>query len=154
VIADYERSNFSVSQCVFKDNNPEDIIAIYPTSTPHHHSGLSTGALVAIIVAIVVFAAILGSVGYVCFRVRKRRREERESSGPEEIKKDMVQSPMPEEMLHEDRYEVPGNKPLQVEVGVSSKMYSAEMMGAEMRHEMPVERRLVELPTRAYSRDM
>jgi hypothetical protein len=154
VIADYERSNFSVSQCVFKDNNPEEIIAIYPISTPHHHSGLSTGAIVAIVVAIVVFAAILGSVGYVCFRVRKRKREERESTVFPEIKKDVVQSPVPEEMLHEDRFEVPGNKPLQVEVGVSSVVYSAEMMGAEMRHEMPVEQRMAELPTRAYSRDM
>lgn len=144
MIADYERSNFSVSQCVFKDNNPEDIIAIYPISTPHHHSGLSTGAIVAIAVAIVVFFAILGSIGYVCFRIRKRRREAREATVPE-IKEEEVQ--VPEEMFHEDRFEVPGNKPLQVE-------FSAEIMGAEARHEMPVGNRLFELPTRPYPRDM
>jgi hypothetical protein len=143
VIADYERSNFSVSQCVFKDNNPEDIIAIYPISTPHHHSGLSTGAIVAIAVAIVVFFAILGSIGYVCFRIRKRRREAREATVPE-IKEEVQ---VPEEMFHEDRFEVPGNKPLQVE-------FSAEIMGAEARHEMPVGNRLFELPTRPYPRDM
>lgn len=146
VTADYERSNFSVSQCVFKDNNHEDIIAIYPISTPYHHSGLSTGAIVAIVVVIVVFFAILGTVGYVCFRVRKRRREARDSTVPE-IKEEVVQSSVPEEMFHEDRFEVPGNKPLQVE-------FSAELVGAEMRHEMPVGNRLFELPTRPYPRDV
>jgi hypothetical protein len=48
-------------------------------------------------------------------------------------------------MFHEDRFEVAGNKPLQVDL-------SSEIMGAE-RHEMPADR-LFELPTRPYARDM
>ena len=38
IIVDYERSNFSISQCRFEDGSPEDLVAI-PSATeiPNHH---------------------------------------------------------------------------------------------------------------------
>ena len=38
IVVDYERSNFSVSQCLFEDGLPEDLVAI-PSATeiPNHH---------------------------------------------------------------------------------------------------------------------
>ena len=38
IIVDYERSNFSISQCLFEDGVPEDLVAIpSATETPNHH---------------------------------------------------------------------------------------------------------------------
>lgn len=55
ILQPYERSNFSVSQSVFKDNNPSQIVIIIKSissSEPTQKSKLSTGALVGMIVAV------------------------------------------------------------------------------------------------------
>jgi hypothetical protein len=74
VIADYERSNFSVSQCVWKEDNPAQIVAINSPSEKQKSPGLSNGAMIAIIVSAVVAVMILGSTIYIYIRVKKRRR--------------------------------------------------------------------------------
>lgn len=65
IIVDYERSNFSVNQAVFRDPNPEDIVTIQPKAlalpeTPPHHHHLSRGAIAGITVgAIALISAII-----------------------------------------------------------------------------------------------
>ncbi|KAL3427887.1 eukaryotic aspartyl protease [Phlyctema vagabunda] len=74
VIADYERSNFSVSQCVFRENNEERIIAIRSVSEETKSTGLSRNILIAIIVASVVLVMIIATCTFVAIRVRRARR--------------------------------------------------------------------------------
>ena len=76
IIADYERSNFSINQCVFSESAPENIQTIFPTpnatissslptSTPspssHSNStGIKTGLAVAVaVVALILFSIVL-----------------------------------------------------------------------------------------------
>lgn len=84
LIADYERSTFSVNQCRFVENNDPDIRPIFPanatnstTGTPpfdpdrkHDSSDLSPGIIAAIAVGSSVFLAIL--VG-ILILLRRRR---------------------------------------------------------------------------------
>ncbi|RDW65184.1 hypothetical protein BP5796_09876 [Coleophoma crateriformis] len=73
VITDYERQNFSVSQCVFLDNNPETVVTIHsPSTETATKSGLSTGAKAGIAVGIVVFAILLVGVAFQFFRRRRQ----------------------------------------------------------------------------------
>lgn len=74
VVADYERSNFSVSQCVFKNGNSENIIALFPPSTDTPTSSLSKSTPIGIIVAAVVAAMILGTGVFIYIWLRKKRR--------------------------------------------------------------------------------
>lgn len=74
MIADYERFNFSVSQCLFKEDNPEQIIAIHSPLEKHNSSGLSHGALIAVVVSVTVLVMIFASCAYIYFRVKKKRR--------------------------------------------------------------------------------
>ncbi|CAG8980566.1 hypothetical protein HYALB_00002564 [Hymenoscyphus albidus] len=74
VIADYERSNFSVSQCVFNEKTTNEIITIKSPAEVIGKTGLQKNALIGIVVAAVVFLAIslIGVVFW--FRRRKSRR--------------------------------------------------------------------------------
>ncbi|KAI6710418.1 hypothetical protein JHW43_007065 [Diplocarpon mali] len=50
VIADYERFNFSVSQCLFQENNPQKLVGILPpVKKKLHSSKLKRGTLIGII---------------------------------------------------------------------------------------------------------
>jgi hypothetical protein len=114
VITDYERANFSVSQSVFKDNNPEKIVAIYSPSTKFSHPGLSKMTLIAIVVAAVVVSLLLASCGAI-FRIRRRRarpvtEEEAKNNRPNsEVAKSIVSGEL---SGHEIKIELPeGRKP-------------------------------------------
>lgn len=107
VVADYERSNFSVSQCVFEENNPETIIAIRsPLSIEHNgKSGLSTGALAGIVVAAVLLLLLVtGLIGFFCIRKKRKTRQDAEEAAaktlPADIKDEdndeQLKSPIPE----------------------------------------------------------
>lgn len=75
VIADYDRSNFSVSQAVFPDGSTtEQIVAIYRPGDmrpPTHRKTLSTGMIAGIAVAVFVSASIL-TTAIISYAVRKR----------------------------------------------------------------------------------
>ena len=78
VIADYDRSNFSVSQAVFPDgSNIQQIIAIHrPGDIPPsaYRKTPSTGARIGIAVAVVVSSLVIIAT-LVRYRVRKRTKE-------------------------------------------------------------------------------
>ena len=91
LIVDYENSNFSISQAIFDQNTPSHIVAISSTSTtgsnpsnptsssttitktPHKtSSGVGTGAIAGIAIAIVLIASLIGA-----FFLRKMLRRRR-----------------------------------------------------------------------------
>ena len=86
LIADYERSNFSVSQVVFSDENQKRLrgitspsdnsTSITPTSSaaPAGSSGLSSGALAGVIVGVVVGTATV-VVGVLAFLRHTKRKQ-------------------------------------------------------------------------------
>ena len=73
IVVDYERSNFSVSQCIFEEAAPQDIRTILPISSTHTNSTaikIGVAATVAI-VALVLSCAIL----LIRYRRRTRRKQ-------------------------------------------------------------------------------
>lgn len=94
LIVDYENSNFSISQATFDKDTPTHIVAISSTSTAgsnpsnpspssttisktskHNASGIGTGAIAGIAIAIVLVASLVGA-----FFLRKMLRKRREKS--------------------------------------------------------------------------
>ncbi|PSN69814.1 acid protease [Corynespora cassiicola Philippines] len=90
VIADYERSNFSVHQVVFRTDTSQDpdLVAIYPPNSNlekplnetfagsgDSDSDLSPGSISGIVVGVVVAFAVLLALFYI--RFRKKSREEK-----------------------------------------------------------------------------
>ena len=80
IIIDYERSNFSVNQAVFRDPNPEVIVTIPPetqstsgTPSPHHH--LIPGAIAGIAVGAIAFVFTL--IAIMIFLVRRNKKAKR-----------------------------------------------------------------------------
>jgi hypothetical protein len=97
LIADYDRRNFSVSQCKWVQDSQQDIIAILPptnatanstTSVPHqqtpaHKSSLFTiaGAIIAAVLTIISLVSLL-----IHFKIIKPRRQKRKlNSKPKPI---------------------------------------------------------------------
>ena len=78
IIADYERSNFSVYQAVFKEPNPSQIVTIHSTSytaansstTLGGHHRLNHGDVVALAFGVVVFLGII--MATVTFMYRRK----------------------------------------------------------------------------------
>lgn len=100
LIVDWERNNFSVSQCVFQDPNPQHLIAIPPvanTDTPVAPQGgsLSTGAIVAIAVAVVFVTLALLAVALAILFVKRRNKKRRDSEIPKAAEEEQPQAPAP-----------------------------------------------------------
>ncbi|MCJ1392760.1 hypothetical protein MMC18_005631 [Xylographa bjoerkii] len=100
LIADYERSNFSVSQAVFEDSYTENIVAITTpsqstsslTSSPNNDgttnstsSGLSSGVIAGIAVGGIVIVLLLTLGILVCLRRRKLRQQHQPRGGIHEL---------------------------------------------------------------------
>lgn len=95
IVADYERSNFSVNPCIFADETKQDLRSILPLSDnstsesnsnqSHSSPSLAAGAIAGIAVGIVVVILLLSGATLIFWR--QRRRKER---GPkfEPIEKD------------------------------------------------------------------
>jgi cbb3-type cytochrome oxidase subunit 3 len=95
---DWERSNFSLSQATAQPPPSSNIVAILPPPPSNPQHKLRTGAMVGIIVAVVVVVMILGSIGYVFWVMkRKKKRAEMEAmiatSGPKEEVNEMPIGP-------------------------------------------------------------
>ncbi|OCL08205.1 acid protease [Glonium stellatum] len=81
VIADYERSNFSVHQALFQSPMPAQNIVVIPavgipsntTVTHAKHTSLSTGAIAGIVIGGVIAIFLLIALGVYYFRSRRRR---------------------------------------------------------------------------------
>lgn len=77
IIADYDRSNFSVSQALFPSTSvAQHLVPVLPpgaaASTPVSHRGLSPGAIAGIVIAAAVAILLVTLVG-VIYRRRRRR---------------------------------------------------------------------------------
>ncbi len=139
-----------MSQCIFKENSDELIIAIHPPSTGNGKSGLSRGALIAIIVASIVFAMILGTCGYIFFLVRKKRKlRGADTVGDGNPTEQKHASDVSELVAGEPRHKYASNtselvsEELRHELG--NLETSAELVSEEMRHELVVQENPVEL---------
>ncbi len=77
LIADYERSNFSISQRLFTPNIPANVRPILPPDDAIAHSGLSRGAIIGIAIAAVVLCLLL--IGGVVLWYRRRKKQTEES---------------------------------------------------------------------------
>ena len=85
---DYERSNFSVSQCLFQDGSQQKLIGIPPAPAPSLNNTLSTGskesssshstAVIGIAVGVSVLAVAVAAsvVSFLMIKKRRARREE------------------------------------------------------------------------------
>lgn len=152
VVADYERGNFSVSQAVFQENNPQNIVAIYPPFTKTNKAGLSKSTMITIIVVIIVVAMLFGSISYILFRKWKSRKARAAAEQKAIEQREGVLSE-----LGQDVFEVPGakNEIFEAPSPKQTTGYEArtEMQGTDIRHELPTTERLVELPAVAWRRD-
>ncbi|KAL2071088.1 hypothetical protein VTL71DRAFT_12323 [Oculimacula yallundae] len=145
VIADYERSNFSVSQRLFKDANPQNLVAILPPITRVEKPEFKTTTLVAIIISIIIALALFASGIFIFIRIRNKRRQKQavvdNSSGADD---DQFRGSLTAEALHNSQvYEVSNVKPVEM----SAIEVVPEMVGTEgdLAHELLTRERLVEL---------
>lgn len=89
IVADYERSNFSVYQAVFKEPNPSQIVAIHSTSytaanTSTIHGGhrrLDHGGIAALAIGVVAFLATIVAIVALIYR-RKGAHPQTASASP------------------------------------------------------------------------
>jgi hypothetical protein len=134
VVADYERSNFTVSQCLFSENTTSQIVAI---NTPNSHLGLRKGALIAIIIAIIVSLIIIASGGYICYsRVTKKKRERARRAQDERDALAAViaaSQQMDEARADGQVYEAFAPKPAEL---VGAQWRISELQGDKMGHEL------------------
>ncbi|KAL8726298.1 MAG: hypothetical protein Q9166_006800 [cf. Caloplaca sp. 2 TL-2023] len=149
LIADYERSSFSISQCCFLENSPTDIRPILPpnstngtnttTSTDSHHkggNGVSRGIIIAIVLGSLAFLAILVSSLW-NMRRRKKTKDIQSSSRSSQIPiepETIACEPEEEQELHADEITPPelhgiSNPPLEMENGVAAVEMSAQERG-------------------------
>lgn len=94
IIADYERMNFSVSQCEWNSTSASKVISILPpsniTSTPDDKSGLPTAAIGGIAAggAVIVLASIL--IFYFCYlKPRKKKKTAEQVTNYEVLKPEL-----------------------------------------------------------------
>ena len=95
IIVDWERSNFSISQCLFGDNMQQNLVSIKSiadsanstTTEPTKAGGSSgSGKTVGIIVAMVVVVVVLAVCGIVLWYIIKRKRRQRQAEQAERNK--------------------------------------------------------------------
>jgi len=108
LIVDWERNNFSLSQCVFQDPNPQHLIAIPPVANPDtpvapQGGSLSTGAIVAIAVAVVFVTLALIAVALAILFVKRRNKKRRVSEIPKAVEEEQPQAPPPPSETEEYR---------------------------------------------------
>ena len=103
IIADYERSNFSVYQAVFKEPNPSQIVTIHSTSytaandssTHGAHRRLDHGDIAAIAVGAVAFLATI--VAITTFMYRRKGAHPQTASASPETQVELVTPGVPDE---------------------------------------------------------
>jgi hypothetical protein len=110
VIADYERSNFSVHQ-VLSDSQTQKIVAIHPPNSalidtsPRPNKSLNAGAIAGIVIGAIAALALIGALIWVSCCGKKRRTSECDSGG-EQVEDNPV------EFYQEDVKQEPGSAKL------------------------------------------
>jgi uncharacterized protein HemX len=136
-VADYERSNFTVSQTLFSDNTTSQIVAIQPINTPTSGSSLSKGALTAIIVAVIVACLLLATGGYIYYSHITKKKESalRAQEQRDALAAVLVASRQMEDAGGENQiHEAFAPKPAEL---VGDQRRISELQGSKMEHELP-----------------
>lgn len=146
MIADYERSNFSVSQCVSNEKMTNNIVAIDSPQESNGTKGLKKSTLIAIVVAVVVFLAISSILAICWFRCRKSRKSVAGGSSDQvSLDKNNTAEAGTEASADHRRFEMTGReKDHAHELLVVNQV--TEIAGAPMAHELSAVDRVVELP--------
>jgi hypothetical protein len=161
VIADYERSNFSIHQALFKNPMPAQNIVTITTplkasngttgtnsSAAQGRSGLSTPAVAGIAVGGAVLLIVFALVGFFLYRRRRRRRRRSEvheldrprtpqveMSAQEQGKYEMYQA-HPEMVGSTGGFELDGRTDVKL-MSDDGANRAVELPGAGARHELP-----------------
>lgn len=141
LIADYERSQFSVNQCRFVENAPADIHAIFPingtngtnTSSSDTHRNthnLSAGAIAAIVIAVVFVFVVVITVSILRYRRKHTNGDTAQSQWPETKELSAVEQLGPKQELHGEHVPPPelhgiSNDPPELEDGVAATELNA-----------------------------
>ncbi|KAL9580872.1 MAG: hypothetical protein Q9203_006129 [Teloschistes exilis] len=148
LIADYERSQFSINQCHFEEGLAQNIRAISspnatnittgPSSHPKPYGPhLSSGVIAAIVVVPVVIFTVLGII-LALFRRRKRRATKQASCDDSPATTTVAGSIFGEHELHEDQLPLPelhdtAKDPWEMDAGIAAVEANA---GRPTVHEM------------------
>ncbi|KAL9101347.1 MAG: hypothetical protein Q9163_003394 [Psora crenata] len=132
---DWERQNFSISQCIFSDTAKQELVAITPLDTSPS-GGLSTGATAGIAVGVILAAALtILALSILFLRRRNARRGAAAAEGNQEVAGAMIRQGFPKGELATDsecmRFEMEGSS------GHANKGYGGERpdwLGAEARY--------------------
>ena len=117
LIVDWERQNFSLSECVFSETTTPNLLAIASTTKSSSSGGSSTGKTVGIAVGVVILvliiAAAIGTYIYLKKRRDRRERDSKRSSTPpdETIRAGFAKGELGTGIGNE-RYEMMGSDPL------------------------------------------
>ncbi|KAH9217588.1 aspartic peptidase domain-containing protein [Leptodontidium sp. 2 PMI_412] len=145
VIADYERKNFSVSQCKW-DSSPQNIVTIFPPSNSTDNpksetSGLPTGAIAGIAAGGGALLIVLAVVLYFCWwRPRQRKRKTAELAANEVTIQNQQQQQQQQEFVKPelDSNEVNQKPGLQIHETEGSKVFApVEIGNPDIVYEMP-----------------
>lgn len=147
VIADFERSNFSVYQAVSAGfNTVQSLVPILPPSTnttqgrgsPHPgHRGLDKGMVIAIVVPVVVVSLAAGSILIWMWRRMKKLRRVPEESQPSQ---DELQKP--ELDGHDDFFKAELSEESQVNGPELEGQHVVELFGGVAGHEVPSDQKI------------
>ena len=116
LIVDWERRNFSISECLFSSNMQQNLVAIQSSSDTTNSGGSSTGKTVGIAVGVVVGVLVIVAVtGAFLWRKHKRDLERKEA---EKAKLDEINDQQRQGFKQElgggsgnQRYEMEGSNP-------------------------------------------
>ncbi|KAG0648252.1 hypothetical protein D0Z07_5497, partial [Hyphodiscus hymeniophilus] len=150
VIADYNRSTFSVSQSLFNENSTEKIIPIYPPFAKTTHSGMPKNTLMAITIAVLAGAMLL-TAGLITLCLVKKRRRLRLRTSNATTATTIVDKDAPEVVFRQSGG-YGGNVTNVMEM--SAREPYPEMTADErnLRHELPGKDRIIELPAEFFDR--
>ena len=129
---DWERQNFSISECLFAENMQQNLLAIQSPSDKTNSGGSSTGKTVGIAVGVVLgVLVIVAVIGAILWRQHlvKRAREEKEA---EEAKK------------LENESEQQREHGFKQELDVSADHQRFEMLGSTPKEAKPEEAQLID----------
>lgn len=114
---DWERRNFSISECLFSETMPQNLVAIQSPTDKTNSGGSSTGRTVGIAVGIVVGVLVIAAViGFLLWRRhRERKREKADAEKAEMLENEREyqhQHGFKEELdVGSQRYEMQGSDP-------------------------------------------
>lgn len=77
LIVDWERQNFSISQCEFSDNMGSTLVAIASTTSSSDSGGTSTGTKIGIAVGIVIAVIVIAAAIAAFFILKKKKAKRR-----------------------------------------------------------------------------